>query len=127
MIWKHKEQGSVRCPQQLQVDAWCGGNDPHLMFQLYPYGLFEDKGKNMTLFVKVIMPDDCPPIHPSTKLYLTVRIYAVEGKEWKQLLKHQLQPKMNSCMLYISKFMSHKELQKVTCDELVIEIYASTG
>ena len=126
MIWTHKEQGSVRCPEQLQVDAQCGGNDPHLMFQLYPYGLFDDKGKNMTLFVKVIMPDDCPPIHPSTKLYLTVRVCTVEGKGRKQLHVHQLEPKLNSCVLYIPKFMSHKELQKITCKELHIEISAST-
>ena len=124
MIWNHKEQGSVRCPEQLQVDTRCGGKDPHLTFQLYPYGLFEDKGKNMTLFVKTIIPDDCPPIHPSTKLHLTVRVSTVEGK---QLHVHQLESKVNSCVLYTSKLMSHKELQKITCKKLCIEVSASTS
>lgn len=126
MIWKHDENSYVRCSQQIQVARY-GNNDPYLMFRLHPYGLFEDIGKNMTLFVKVIIPDDCPPIHPSTMFHLTVRIYAVEEKEWKQLHVHQLNPKVNSCVLYLHNFVSLKELQKLDWKELNIEISTSTG
>lgn len=127
MVWKHEEKGCVRCPQQLQVDARSGNNDPYLMFRLHPYGLFEDKGKNMTLFVKMIIPDDCPPIHPSAKLYLTVRVYTVEGVKRKQLHVHHLNPKVNSCVVYVPKFMSHKEVLNVDWKELDVQISASTG
>lgn len=127
MIRKHNTNSYVMCPQQIQVDARYGDNDPYLMFRLHPYGLFEDRGKNMTLFVKIVIPDDCPPIHPSTKFHLTVKIYAAEEKNRKQLHVHQLNPKVNSCVLYLPNFMSHKELQKVDWNVLDIEISASTG
>lgn len=95
MIWKHEEQGCIRCPQLLQVDAQGGDSDPFVMFRLHPYGLFEDTGKNMTLMVKIIVPDDCPPIHPSTNLYLTVRIYTVEWKKGNNCMSTTLFPKSN--------------------------------
>lgn len=127
MVQQHEEEGCITCPQHLQVDVGCGDNDPYVTFRLHPYGLFEDKGKNMTLFLKIIIPDVCPPIHPSTKLHLTVRVYTMEGKKRKQLHVHKLESKINSCVLYIPTFIPHKELQKIDSKELDIQISVDTG
>ena len=125
VVCEHREQASLRCHQHLPVEAHSEEeHNPYLTFQLFPYGLFEDKGKSMTLFVKIIIPDECPPIHPSTKLYLSVRIHAEVGKEQRL---PQLESRVNSCVCYIFKLLSHKSLLEMSENELIFQISACTA
>ena len=114
--------------EKLPIDIKCGKLNPCISLRLYPYGLFNDENKSMTLLLKVVIPDDCPPIPLSAKFSLAWRIGAVKPKtEELRRSKKAIKVGFDMGVVYAHGFLSHTTLQKHCCEDLEIQMFVSTS
>jgi hypothetical protein len=128
-IWFHQDLNYIKSPQRIPVDIDCGPHSPHLSLFVYPFGLFEDRNKSMTLMVKVTVPDECPPI-PSKETFELMWGVSIAAKEEPRTLDNSKKPvkiKFKVGVKYIHKFLSHKALQMNNCERLEVRVHVSTN
>ena len=120
----------IYCPEHVHIDIECRNANPHLSLSLYPYGLFEDVEKSMTLQFKVVIPDSCPPIPTKATFDLSWEIFvkgAADSFRKIETHKQSLQVKFKIGMGYIHKFLPHSQLPNHDFKSLEIEIRVSTA
>ena len=129
-IWNPKERLSyIKYHKPVAIDMEYGDLNPYISLFLYPYGLFADQNKSVTLLVKVILPDDCPPV-PATASFnfswdiRTKEAGAGQGKVFESSKKPVKVP-FDKGMVYIRKFFPHTTLQKYDCNEYEIQLRTS--
>lgn len=127
-IRNHKYLDFKKCPELPPIDITCGPQNPFLSLQLYPYGLFDDQNKSMTLLVKVIIPDDCPPIPTDANFTLSWDISKVEkvGSVKLECSKKPTKVQFQTGLLYLHRFLPHSIVQQHYCKSFEITIYIST-
>ena len=110
-IYKHSytKMKSISCPSQFELDAGHLKLNPKLSLTVYPYGIFEDKGKNVSLQVNIITHKKSPPISPSLQIKFTVTILDDQGRDLRQCSTQQ---SLNTSMFYVFNLLSHDELIK---------------
>ena len=124
IIWSHQELKYLKYPEHIPIDIECGIHNPSLSLLLYPFGLFEDKNKSMTLMVKVFIPDECPPIpsHETFDMRWGVSIAANTLESSKRAEKI----KFKTGVKYIHRFLLHRSLQQNDFERLEIRVHIST-
>ena len=128
-IWHHRDLHCIKFPELIPIDIECGPHNPHLSLFVYPFGLFEDKNKSMTLMVKVTVPDKCPPIPSKEALELMWGVSIAANEEQKTLenSKKPVKIKFKVGVKYIYKLLSHKALQINNCEGLELRVHVSTN
>ena len=124
-IWNHEQRSSyIKCPQKLQIDIECGELNPFLSLLLYPFGLFGDENKSATLLVKVVVPDDCPPLPLTDHFSLSWDICTAETYSTKlvESSKKPIKISFDRGMLYINKFFPYTLLQQHSCNKFEIHM-----
>ena len=114
-----------KCPERVPIDIECEHRNPYLSLFLYPYGLFSDKNKSMTLLVKTFTHDDCPPIPVTASFSMSWRVCTDAG-----ILAHSKEPiqvLFEKAMVYVHKFLPHSVLKENCCKMLKISIHLSTS
>jgi hypothetical protein len=124
-IWDHQDNHYIKYPQRIPIDIGCGVHNPHVSLFVYPFGLFEDRNKSMTLMVKVTVPDECPPI-PSKDTFELRWGVSVATKTLEDS-KKPVKIKFKVGVKYIHKFLSHKALQMNNCERLEVRVHVSTN
>ena len=127
-IWDHQSLNNIKIPQHITIDVESGDHNPYLSLFIYPFGLFEDKNKSMTLVVKVSIPDECPPI-PSKATFDLRWGVSIAAKEEAKTLEDSKRPvkiKFKTGVKYIHKLLPHKTLQQNMCERLELRVYIST-
>ena len=118
----------MKCHKQLAIDMEYGDLNPYVSLFLYPYGLFGDQNKSMTLLVKVILPDDCPPVPASASFNFSWIIKCKYEFGQGKLLECSRKPvriPFDKGMVYIHKFFPHTAILKYDCNEY--EIHTQTS
>ena len=105
----HAKLRSIPCPCQLELDTGHLKHSPKLSLKLYPYGLFEDEGKNVSLQVNIITHKKSPPISPSLQIEFTVTVLDDQGRDLRQ---RSTQQSLNMSVFYVPNLLSHDELIK---------------
>ena len=127
-IWNHQHLNHTQCPTPVPIDIECGPQNPHVYLLLYHYGLFEDSNKSMTLHVKVVVPDDCPPLPTDATFTLTWVVRGVTKMGSKELgSSKKPNVRFNTGILYIHKFLPHSVLQQNNCETLEICVHLTTA
>ena len=129
-IWNHRRLDCAKCPDTVPIDINCGSLNPYLCLHLYPYGLFSDKGKSMTLVIKVVIPDDCPPIPSDASFSMTWELFSIDEVRAAKKFQWSSRPKelkFTTGMDYIHKFLQHDALQQQCCKKLEIHVHLKTG
>ena len=119
----------INCNEKVSIDIGCGKFNPYLSLCIYPEGIFEDAGKSMTLQLKVLTPDECPPIPTKATFDLSWEILSNEGQSCRKL-KHSKKPtqiQFKTGMEYVHKFLSRTMLPKNEFISLEICLCASTA
>ena len=128
-VWSPKKWlGYIKYPKQLAINMEYGDHaNPYISLFLYPYGLFPDENKSVTLQVKVTLPDDCPPLPATTSFNLSWEICTKESGQGKLLecSKKPVKIPFDKGVVYIYKFFPHATLQKFVCNEYDIHIRTS--
>ena len=105
---KHKDlkRKPLVCQSQLEIDIGHGKNNPRMSLSLYPYGLFEDEKKNITLLatidhkrVDLVRPDLC--------IQLSVSVMDDDGHEINQ---KSIKERLNMNTIHIRSLLSHTDL-----------------
>ena len=109
IVYKHSEvkQKSITCPCQLEIEIDSFKHIPKLTLKVFPYGLFEDEGKAVSLQVSVTTHKKSPPIPPSLLLLLTVTVLDDKGKPMRERSTEQ---SLNMSCFYLTDLLSHCEL-----------------
>ena len=128
-IWNHQHHDSTQCRTPVPIDIECGPHNPHVSLQLYHYGLFEDANKSMTLHVKVVIPDNCPPLPTDATFTLTWEVHAVTKLDTKKLegSKKPIKVRFGTGVFYIHKLLPHSVLQQNKCEMLKISVHLTTA
>ena len=128
-IWNHQHLNRTQCPTPVPIDIECGPQNPHVSLLLYHYGLFEDSNKSMTLQVKAVIPDDCPPLPTDATYTLTWEVRAVTKMGSMKLgsSKKPLKVRFDMGMFYIHKFLPHSLLQQDKSETLEICVCVTTA
>ena len=132
-VWKPIWQQTLhylKCPDTVQVNVGCGEFNPYVSLLLYPFGLFEDQNKSMTLMVKITIPDRCPPIaiQDTFDLRWGVSITATEEPIRAITLggsKKPLKIKFKTGVEYIHKCLPHSTLKENKCERLEVRVHIS--
>ena len=128
-IWEHRHHEYLKHSEPIPIDIECGELNPYVSLRLYPFGLFEDENKSMTLLLNPIVPDKCPPLSEDANFTLSWRIFALEA-DAENLLEQSKKPvkvQFVQGIVYVHKFFPHALLQQHKCEELKICIVLSTG
>ena len=125
-IWNHKCLDYTLCSEQVPIDIEYESLNPYLSLLLYPYGLFSDKNKSMTLLAKVFIPNDCPPIPVTASFNMTWKISTGKA-DILECSKKPIKVSFDKGMVYIHKFLPHNVLQQNCCKMLSISIHLSTS
>ena len=127
-IWDHRTHDLIKCSEHISIDIGCADGNPYLTLTLYPYGIFSDANKSMTLQFKVVMPDNCPPLHISSsfELYWEMCISDVNNSDKSKWLKEMRTVTFKTGMDYVHKFLPHSILQQHTGKMLEISVYTNT-
>lgn len=93
------------------------------MLFLFPAGLFADEDKNMTMELKIDIPDESPRLRPTETFTLT---WAIGPRSDKALAssKKPLKIKFTEGR-YIHNLVPISEIRKSHCDEFYIDIQTS--
>ena len=127
-IWNHKRLDYKLCSEQVPIDIECENLNPHLSLLLYPYGLFSDKNKSMTLLAKVIIPNDCPPIPVTASFNMSWKVStAMTEAGILECSKKPIKVSFEKGMVYVHKFLPHNVLQQNCCKMLMISIHLNTS
>ena len=107
-IYKHSytKLKSISCLFQLEPDAGLKHN-PKLNLIVYPYGLFEDKGKNVSFQVNIVPHKKRPPISPSLQIKFTVTPLDDQGKD---LRERSTQQSLNTSMFLVFNLLTYDQL-----------------
>ena len=128
-IWKlEKGLGYIKYPKKLVINIGHGDRNPYISLLLYPYGLFADENKSVTLQVKVTLPDDCPPVPATASFNFSWEIYTKEPGQGKLLesSKKPVKVPFDRGVVYIHKFFPHTTLKNnYGCKEYDIHIRTS--
>ena len=127
-IWDHKYLDFQKCTEPVPIDIECGPLNPYLSLHLYPYGLFEDQNKSITLLIKVIIPDECPPIPSDAPFSLSWEIVKVDtaGTMKIDCSKKPIKVQFQTGLIYLHKFLPHTVLQQHVCKMFEIIFFVHT-
>ena len=128
-IWEHKKLDHEKCPNTIPVDVDCGPDNtqnPYLTLHLYPFGLFDDANKNITLQVKVVTPDCCPPIPTSATFNMSWTVRTSEKDGNKELGCSKKKIYFDTGIIYIHKLVSHNTLKNEHFKTLEIQFDVDT-
>ena len=116
-IYKHSytKLKSISCPFQLEPDAGLKYN-PKLNLIVYPYGLLEDEGKNVSLQGNIVPHKKRPPMSPSLQIKFTVTPLDDQGKD---LTECSTQQSLNKNMFFVFNLLTHDQLIKELQGEYV--------
>ena len=116
-------------PDHVAIDIQYGKANPYLTLCLYPYGLYEDANKSMTLQFKVVIPDACPPIPTKATFEISWEVFSKEEQSFRKLesYRQSIQVKFKIGMGYIHKFLTHSQVPKHNFWSLEIDIRVSTN
>ena len=127
-IWNHKCLDYTQCSEQIPIDIECEHLNPYLFLFLYPYGLFSDKNKSMTLLVKLFIPNDCPPVPVTASFNMSWKISTdITDEGILESSKKPIKVSFEKGMVYIHKFLPHSVLQQHCCKMLKISVQLSTS
>ena len=123
-VIEHQEQLTINRPGgKLELNANRGKYNPKLSFQLYPYGLFKDKGTAVTMTVRTKISDKCMPLPPSAKISLKLVVWSGEGKARKEVSKFPaVTEKMSTSVFHIYTIMTHDQLKQSKCKHYYLEV-----
>ncbi|CAI8051843.1 hypothetical protein GBAR_LOCUS28378 [Geodia barretti] len=119
----------IKCSKQVPIDIGCGNFNPTLSLLLYPLGLFDDKRSNMTLQLKILIPDECPPLLPTDSYNLSLKICSAEtrttpGTQLEYAHKSYRIP-FDQGMIYIHSFLPHHIIKQ--CESSALEFHITTS
>lgn len=83
----------------------------------------------MTLVIKVVIPDDCPPIPNDASFSMTWEIFKVDKHGVREKFECSKKPKdvkITTGMDYIHKFLQHDVLQKHKCEKVEMSVQLKT-
>ena len=110
-IWRHHTQANITRANKLELEANQGKHNPKLTFQLFPYGLHQDKGNAVTMAVRVATPDKCPPLPLSSEIQLRLSVFDVEGKEVKKS-QSDTEKLSKISIFYVYTVITHNQLKE---------------
>lgn len=110
-VWRHLKDHSITRQGKFELDVSPGKHNPKLSFLLYPTGLFQDSGKAVTMCVKIMTPEKCPPLSPSSGIRLSLAVWDGDsgGVEIKRVT---ITEKLSMSMFYIYKVITHDQLKE---------------
>ena len=119
----------IKCSKQVPIDIGCGNFNPTLSLLLYPLGLFDDKRSNMTLQLKILIPDECPPLLPTDSYNLSLKICSAEtrttpGTQLEYAHKSYRIP-FDQGMICIHSFLPHHIIKQ--CESSALEFHITTS
>lgn len=121
---------SIKYPQQIPLDIDSHDHNPYLSLFLYPFGLFDDRNKNMTLMVKVTIPETCLPI-PSKALFELRWGLSIKTEGGSKTLagdsKKVIKIKFKAGVKYIYNILRHKILLQNKSETLELHLHISTS
>ena len=106
-----------RVLKTIPIDIECGELNPYVSLRLYPFGLFEDENRSMTLLLNPIVPDKCPPLPEDANFSLSWGIFALEA-DAENLLEQSKKPvkvQFVQGIVYVHTFFPHALLQQHKC------------
>ena len=125
-IWNYKHHHRhIKYHRKLQVDINCADSNPRLSFLLYPFGLFEDEGKSVTMLVKIKIPDKCPPLPPTATYILSCKVHEGNNGELLQGTERQMKQPFDKGTFYVKSFFTHATINHCKCDKLEIHIVST--
>ena len=108
---------TISCSRKFDLDVGQGKNNPKLSLVLYPYGLFDDKGKAATLQAKILTPDKCPPLPTSLCVQLSLTVFSNQKTvKLKECCVHQT---INTQTFYVQELLSCEKMREKTLGEHV--------
>ena len=128
-IWNHEHRfGFIKYSKTLPIDLDHGDFNPHLSFLLYPFGLFSDANTNVTLQVKIVVPDNCPPIPITDTFNLSWEIlYTRKANSGTGRLfacsKKPLKIPFDRGMIYVHNFLPHDRIKQCRCEAFEIHMH----
>ena len=128
IIRPHRNLECIKYSHYIPIDIACGYDNPFLLLNLYPCGLFSDARKSVTLQFKVIIPDNCPPVPTSDSFDLRWKIcIESEDKDKREYVReNSLKVKFETGLGYVKKFLPHNVLQQYPGRMLEVEFFTNT-
>ena len=117
---KQQSQTVLTSPGRIEVDANLGKYNPRLVLQLYPGGVFEDEGKAVTMAMRIIISEKCPPLPPTAVVHITLDVENDKGK--KRLNLHE---NLSTSIFYVYEVITHVDLAETKCKQFVFEVKAT--
>ena len=110
-VWRHLDQYTITRQGKIELDVSPGKYNPKLSFLLYPNGLFQDSEKAVTMCVRIMTPEKCPPLPPSSEIRLSLVVWDGEcgGVEMKRVT---ITEKLSMSVFYVYKVISHDQLKE---------------
>ena len=110
-MWRHLDQYTITRQGKIELDVSPGKYNPKLSFLLYPNGLFQDSEKAVTMCVRIMTPEKCPPLPPSSEIRLSLVVWDGEcgGVEMKRVT---ITEKLSMSVFYVYKVITHDQLKE---------------
>ena len=125
-IWRHQAKAVLTRPSKLELDANHGKHNPKLTFQLFPYGLHEDKGNAVTMAVRIATPDKCPPLPLYSEIQLRLAVFDADGGEVKKcpVVSEKLS---KISIFYVYSTITHTQLKESKSKYFNVEVDITTS
>ena len=105
---KHKDpkRKPITCQNQLEIDIGHAKSNPRMSLSLYPYGLFQDEKKNVTLLA-TIAHKRVDLVPPDLHIQLYVSVMDDDGRELHQ---RSTTASVNMSPIHLFGLLSHTDL-----------------
>jgi hypothetical protein len=114
-VWQHKSEATISGPVKVELNANCGKHNPKLKFKLCPCGLGQDRGKAVTMMVRIKTPDKCPPLPPLSEVHISLVVWSGEGRDWKEVKRcSSIREKLALSRFFVYSVVTHDHLKMST-------------
>jgi hypothetical protein len=124
-VWRHQYNFSISRPGKFELDVNFGKHNPKLSFLLYPNGLFEDKGKAVTMAVRIMTPDKCPPLPPSSEIHMKLVVWGGESGEVEVRRCPGITERLSMRVFYVYTLITHDQLKESHCKHFILDVEVS--
>ena len=122
-IWRHQPNATVTRQEKLVLETNPGKHNPKVSFILYPYGVFKDENKAVTMAVRTSISDKCPPLPPLSELRLNLTAWGGEGAQREELSRpRSVTEKLSTSVFYVYSVVTHDQLKECKCKYIHLDM-----